>query len=252
MQLVCTNTVDPVFQFFIFKARRDWWDVHSRFQYQEALICLDLRNPKVDKTDAYSYAEFTKTRGRAALYVTFGILYQHKHHLHNNKGSMLHIWMILKVPKKKASDFFVTSFSLSEKLECLQWTWGKCSFKWWFSWECVSVFVWCDTAASDCPVFPFPLWLITRVPVNPWYHRRIKSRSLSPREPISSESRTQTGNLLDIFVCPETIQTSGGERCAATSACCWRLHASSQTWRLFWEKKKNCWKRMGSEIRIKL
>lgn len=55
----------------------------------------------------------------------------------------------------------------------------------------------------------FPLWLITRVPVNPWYHHRIKRTPPSPREPISSESRTQTGKLLDIFAGPGMVKTSG-------------------------------------------
>lgn len=83
------------------------------------------------------------------------------------------------------------------------------------SWEhtnmrvCLSIFLWCETAGSDCPVFPFPLWLITRVPVNPWYHHRIKRRPPSPREPISSESRTQTEKLLDIFAGPGMVKTSG-------------------------------------------
>lgn len=74
---------------------------------------------------------------------------------------------------------------------------------------CLSMFFWSETAGSDCPVFPFPLWLITRVPVNPWYHHRIKRRPPSPREPISSESRTQTGKLLDIFAGPGMVKTSG-------------------------------------------
>lgn len=74
---------------------------------------------------------------------------------------------------------------------------------------CSSDFVWCDTAASDCPVFPFPLWLITRAPVNPRYHQRIKRRPPSPRDPISSESRTQTGKLLDLFAGQGTVQISG-------------------------------------------
>lgn len=74
---------------------------------------------------------------------------------------------------------------------------------------CLSIFLWCATAGSDCPVFPFPLWLITRVPVNPWYHHRIKRRPPSPREPISSESRTQTEKLLDIFAGPGMVKTSG-------------------------------------------
>lgn len=74
---------------------------------------------------------------------------------------------------------------------------------------CLSIFLWCETAGSNCPVFPFPLWLITRVPVNPWYHHRIKRRPPSPREPISSESRTQTEKLLDIFAGPGMVKTSG-------------------------------------------
>lgn len=79
---------------------------------------------------------------------------------------------------------------------------------------CLSMFFWSETAGSDCPVFPFPLWLITRVPVNPWYHHRIKRRPPSPREPISSESRTQTGKLLDIFAGPGMVKTSGLEDAA--------------------------------------
>lgn len=62
------------------------------------------------------------------------------------------------------------------------------------------------------PVFPFPLRLITRVPVNPRYHQGIKRRPQSLREPISSESRTQTGKLLDIFAGLGKVQTLGAKK----------------------------------------
>ena len=135
-----------------------------------------------------------KQSGTAAVYVTFRISHQQWqiHILHCNKNvyycilfarhsvSMLACWCI-----RAHTDIWVCV--------CV----------------CLSIFFWCETAGSDCPVFPFPLWLITRVPVNPWYHHRIKRRPPSPREPISSESRTQTGKLLDIFAGPGMVKTSG-------------------------------------------
>lgn len=133
-----------------------------------------------------------KQSGKTAVYITFIISHQQwqKHILHHKK--IVYFCILFASIRLSVSVF---------GHECTNRHISVC--------VCLSIFFWCETAGSHCPVFPFPLWLITRVPVNPWYHHRIKRRPPSPREPISSESRTQTGKLLDIFAGPGTVKTSG-------------------------------------------
>lgn len=167
---------------FIFKARKDKWESYIHFQYEGGVICGDMLISKVRK-DAYSYAEFTKTKWQNSS-------------LYNLSNSSL-----TEVETYSASQYWCVFLRFICRARVFVHT---------QTYECVfAIFVWCRTAGSDCPVFPFPLWLITRVPVNPWYHHRIKRRPPSPREPISSERRTQTGKLLDIFAGPGMVKTSG-------------------------------------------
>lgn len=106
--------------------------------------------------------------------------------------------------------------------------------------------------AAIAPVFPFPLWLITRVPVNPQYHQGIKRRPQSLREPISSESRTQTGKLLDIFAGPGKVQTSGAEKKILLNTLLVGLHYGYSTSDFTHKEKEKTFKTVAAVSRNRL
>lgn len=152
--------------------------------------------------DAYSYAEFTKTKWQNSSL----------NNLYNFSSTLSEMYYALQY------EVCILLHFVAYACACvLAFMWLRmCVYAQSHECVCLSIFLWCETTGSDCPVFPFPLWLITRVPVNPWYHHRIKRRPPSPREPISSESRTHW--KAPWYICwPRDGQDFRAERCSMTS-----------------------------------